>query len=263
MIKILAVGNSFSEDATHYLYKIAESADVKMIVGNLYIGGCSLERHVGNAETGAAEYDYQKNENGEWTHRENTEIAYGISDEDWDIVTIHQVSGLSGESDTYNSDIDYLCEYIHKHVSNPDVKIGWQMTWAYQQNSGHSEFARYGCDQMRMYESIAAAVCEKILPNPELDFIIPAGTAIQNMRTSFAGDNLTRDGFHLSYNLGRYIAGLVWFCSITGTPPERVSYVPDSDEIPENYIPAIREAVKNALKTPLAVTESSYKKRKA
>ena len=253
MLKILAVGNSFSEDATHYLYKIAESAGEKIIVGNLYIGGCSLKRHVKNAETDEGEYDYQKNENGEWTHRENTKMSYGLADEDWDIVTIHQVSGLSGKEDTYNSDIEYLCGYIRSHVTNPNVKIGWQMTWAYQQNSDHVDFANYGCNQQKMYESIVSAVQNKIIANPNIAFIIPVATAIQNMRTSAAGDNLTRDGFHMSYGLGRYVAGLTWFCKITGLPPERAAYYPAV--MPSEYLCAARESVRAALKSPFEVTK--------
>lgn len=44
MLRILAVGNSFSEDATYYLHQILEIAGVENQVVNLYIGGCSLER---------------------------------------------------------------------------------------------------------------------------------------------------------------------------------------------------------------------------
>ena len=45
MICVLAIGNSFSQDATHYLHQIAASDNVEMKVVNLYIGGCSLEQH--------------------------------------------------------------------------------------------------------------------------------------------------------------------------------------------------------------------------
>ncbi len=44
-MNILAIGNSFSQDATRYLYDIALSDNVNIKVVNLYIGGCSLELH--------------------------------------------------------------------------------------------------------------------------------------------------------------------------------------------------------------------------
>lgn len=43
-MNILAIGNSFSQDATRYLHQIAAADGVPLHVANLYIGGCSLER---------------------------------------------------------------------------------------------------------------------------------------------------------------------------------------------------------------------------
>ena len=61
MIKILAIGNSFSQDATHYLHQIAAADHVDLKVVNLYIGGCSLERHWNNILTEAEDYLYEEN----------------------------------------------------------------------------------------------------------------------------------------------------------------------------------------------------------
>jgi len=39
-LKVLAIGNSFSEDAVeNYLFELAEAVGKKIIIGNLYIGG--------------------------------------------------------------------------------------------------------------------------------------------------------------------------------------------------------------------------------
>ena len=42
-MNILAIGNSYTVDATHYLYKIAREQGVELDIYTLYIGGCSLE----------------------------------------------------------------------------------------------------------------------------------------------------------------------------------------------------------------------------
>ena len=48
-VKILAIGNSFSDDAMEHLAVILKGAGVENIsLGNLYIGGCSLETHYNN-----------------------------------------------------------------------------------------------------------------------------------------------------------------------------------------------------------------------
>ncbi|MGE4490039.1 MAG: DUF4886 domain-containing protein [Kiritimatiellales bacterium] len=260
-LKILAIGNSFSQDALRHVYQIATNAGIREVVlGNLYIGGCPLSRHWKNAETNGTEYDYQKNDSGEWHSRKNSTLEYGIQDEDWDFISIQQVSSLSGLPETYNSDLNNLIVYINSKKTNPDAKLGWQMTWAYQQNSTHSGFIKYGKDQMTMYNAIVTAVQEKIVPNPSFDFIIPSGTAIQNMRTSDVGDTLTRDGFHMSLNLGRYIVGMTWVKALTGVSIDNITWVPDTNTVPATLLPVIKEAVNKAVNTPFAVTESSCRK---
>src|SRR5690554_4668636 len=61
IIKILAIGNSFSQDAIEtYLHELAEAEGISVIIGNLYIGGASLELHWKNASNNTAAYDYRK-----------------------------------------------------------------------------------------------------------------------------------------------------------------------------------------------------------
>lgn len=60
-IKILAIGNSFSQDAVEqYLYELANAEGIPVIIGNMYIAGCSLERHVKNARSNDSAYAYRK-----------------------------------------------------------------------------------------------------------------------------------------------------------------------------------------------------------
>ena len=47
-----AIGNSFSQDAARYLHGIARSMGKKWNTANLYIGGCSLDRHFRNMHSG-------------------------------------------------------------------------------------------------------------------------------------------------------------------------------------------------------------------
>ena len=60
-VRILAIGNSFSQDAVEqYLHELAEAEGISTIIGNMFIGGCSLERHVKNARDNAPAYAYRK-----------------------------------------------------------------------------------------------------------------------------------------------------------------------------------------------------------
>ena len=49
-MKLLFIGNSFSQDAGAYLYRMCEAAGVDAEVLNFIIGGCSLETHAECAE---------------------------------------------------------------------------------------------------------------------------------------------------------------------------------------------------------------------
>jgi hypothetical protein len=106
-----------------------------------------------------------------------------------------------------------------------------------------------------MYNAILKAVDSEVKTKKAILGIIPAGTAIQNLRTSYIGDTVTRDGYHLSYDYGRYTAALTWFAYFTGKSPDEVDWVPQEHGILKHHLPAIREAVKNAITAPDKVTE--------
>ena len=60
--KVLAIGNSFSEDSLEYLYKVANACGAENIcVANMYIGGCSLQTHYDNAMGNKAKYTFKYN----------------------------------------------------------------------------------------------------------------------------------------------------------------------------------------------------------
>lgn len=65
-------------------------------------------------------------------------------------------------------------------------------------------------------------VNDKILPNDKIDFIIPAGTAVQNAREELGDIFNSSDGQHLK-SMGYYLAGLAWLEKITGVSTENLS----------------------------------------
>lgn len=254
-LNLLMIGNSFSEDTVRYTYEIAKAAGLKEInICNMYIGGCSLSQHWNNAAANAALYDFQTYSDGEWQHNAGKTMEYGIKYMRWDYISVQQASGSSGRSETY-SDTDKLMNYIRNTSDNKNVKLLWNMTWAYQQNSSHADFKYYGNDQLTMYNDIINAVKTQILTR-SFYRIIPAGTAVQNARTSFLGDNLTRDGYHLSYDIGRYIAGLTLIGEITGTDISAVNYAPYG--IPVQIEKVCKESAANAVATPYEITNSVF-----
>lgn len=254
-IRILAIGNSFSDDAMEYLYQILEEAGYTSIkLGNLYIGGCTLATHANNITSGAGAYDYRVNVDGTWKTTSSYSSVDAISSDSWDYISMQQASGSSGMQDTYEPHLSTIIGKVKELC--PKARLMWHMTWAYQQTSTHSEFPNYNKDQMTMYNAIIDAVKARVNVKDEIEFVIPCGTAIQNLRTSVIGDNLTRDGYHLSTNIGRYAAALMWAKQITGCDIDGITWRPSGNIYTARQIEAIKEAVNNAYANPYTVTAS-------
>ena len=255
-MKILAIGNSFSIDAMEHLYGIMEDGGVKNIVlGNLYIAGCPIKTHVNNLVNNAENYQNYKNTDGTWVETADFSANEALGQEEWDIISIQQNSGASGKTSSYK-ELETLINHI-KSVQ-PTAKIVWHMTWAYAQNSTSTGFANYNGDQITMYNAIIGCVENIIVPNNSISKVVPVGTAMQNLRTSYIGDTLNRDGNHLSYGMGRYTAALTWYAALTGNSIDGITFVPENyPEIADN-LPAIKDAVNKAIANPYEVTQSAY-----
>jgi hypothetical protein len=206
---VLAIGNSFSEDATRYLHGIAEADGVGLEVTNLFIGGCSLERHCRNMQTDERAYVLQQN-------GRDTGICVSLREtlqgRQWDVVTIQQVSHLSFNQDTYYPYITALVEYIRE--CQPKAKLLLQETWAYEEGSDRLlNIAGYETRQAMLadVQKAYATVCEE----EGFDGVIPSGTLFGMMLDKGIA-KVHRDTFHATLGLGRYALGLLWFRMLTG-----------------------------------------------
>ena len=255
-LRILAIGNSFSTDCMQYLYDILKSGGVEEIVlGNLYYGGCSLAQHLDFATNNKNVYTYYKNTSGNWQSTANYVLTDAVKDEKWDYISFQQTSKTCGLVSSYGKTLTSLVDFVEK-LAPDTTKFIWNMTWAYQQDSTHGSFPNYGKSQQKMYDMIIDCVEKCIKPETRFVMTIPCMTSIQNARTSFLGDTLTRDGYHLDYYIGRYIAGLTWFSALTGLSPDAVSYNPSPAMISDDMLAVAREAVAAAMKEPEKVTQS-------
>ena len=254
-VRILAIGNSFSQDAVEqYLHELAEAEGISTIIGNMFIGGCSLERHVKNARDNAPAYAYRKiGTDGKKREMGKMSLEAVLADEDWDYVSLQQASPFSGMYETYEASLPELIEYVKARLPKK-TKLMLHQTWAYASTSRHSGFKNYNCNQLTMYQAIADAVKKAAKAN-KIKIVIPSGTAIQNARTSFIGDHLNRDGYHLDVKIGRYTAACTWFerifkHNVVGNP-----YTPEG--LDEARKAVAQKAAHAAVKHPYKVTDLS------
>jgi hypothetical protein len=216
----------------------------------MYIGGCSIDRHVKNLRGNLPKYRYRKiGVDGKMMEVKGYSLEKVLAEEDWDYVSVQQSSPVSGLPDSYAL-LPELVEFVKSRVPEGAV-IMFHQTWAYSPDSNHKGFVNYDKDQMKMYNAIVSTVNQEA-PKAGIKKIIPSGTAIQNARTSHLGDDLTRDGYHLSRPLGRYIASCTWLEEVLGVNPVGNSYCPDGMTLKECR--TAQKAAHKAVKRPSTVT---------
>ena len=249
-MKILSIGNSFSQNAQKYLHKIALGEGIDLESENLYIGGCSLETHWENVRGNLAKYQYQRNGSPVHVDSEGT-VRYGsireaLEEEPCDVITFQQASHDSGLYETYQPYLQNLSEYVRKFA--PQARQMIHETWAYEIDSTHGAFGRYGNSQVEMYAKLKDAYARAAA---SIDAeIIPAGDVIQALRAlppfdyAHGGSSLCADGFHMNDSYGEYAVGATWLAAICGRVPTKGGFVPETcGPEKDEWLPAIWRVV--------------------
>ena len=211
-MQILSIGNSFSQDAQTYLYRMAKN----MFSVNLFIGGCSLETHFRNMMGDKKAYSLEIC---------NLRTGFSMSIKEallsraWDVITIQQASPQSYKYDNYFPYVEELAAYVRKMC--PKAKLYIHETWGYE--TGSEKIEKHGFRTMeemseKVFETYAR-VAEKI----GADGIIPSGHGLLALHKA-QDKPVHRDGSHADLGIGRYMLGCIWYETLMGKPaPENFS----------------------------------------
>ena len=257
VVRILCIGNSFSADVVEsWLSPMAKESGIQLVIGNAVRGGWGLRGHWTDIVEGNAETEYRKIVNDKYYLTSGHTLSEIINDEPWDFITFQQVSQESGIYSTYSPYLEYLIGYV-KGI-HPQAKLGWLMTWAYAKDAEHGGFANYNHDQMTMYNAIVDAAVRVMQDYPELSFLIPCGTAVQNLRSSFIGENVTRDGSHLDLEIGRLTAAYTVFATLFGEEATIQNTYHPLNQLSEDTLMIARQAALDAVRNPFAITPQNH-----
>ncbi len=228
-MKILSIGNSFSHDTMYLLPMIAKNLGIDGIFANLYIGGCTIGYHYINAIDNLPVYHYYINSGEEWKDRKRVRISEAIASEDWDWINIQHGSK---DYNCYTQDIFYkrlpdLVSYV-RSLAGEKTRISFNMAWVADPEKEHHEMVNlYKNNQEKMYTSLVELTRNVVGFTAGIDKISPTGIAIQTAR-KLGFTDITRDGFHLSYDFGRYIASLTFLNALTDVDITKVSWAPEN-----------------------------------
>lgn len=207
-MKVLSIGNSFSQDAQRYLHQIAQADGFDLDVFNLYIGGCSLATHYRNMLSEKRAYLLEMNGKNTGFY---VSLQEALLNRDWDVVTVQQVSDEAVCYETYQPYLSSLAECIRHCL--PKAKIVVHQTWAYKPGSPRL------CEQMgyddhpQMFRDVQAAY-QKAAEEIRADFVIPSGEVMQELLANGI-ETVHRDNSHASLGLGRYALGLTWYTALS------------------------------------------------
>ncbi|MBQ8207887.1 MAG: DUF4886 domain-containing protein [Clostridia bacterium] len=233
MAKILAIGNSFSQNANHYFYDIAHADGVSQKNVNLFIGGCPLSRHFRNIMADAEAYDFQFD--GRSTGLQVSIDKVLLSD-NWDYITLQQASHESFRWECYEPYLETVAEHVRALC--PGAKLGIHETWAYSSIERMNRFGLENAEEMfgklkECYEKAAKVI--------DADFFIPSGEVmIEGVRHGL--DVHAADGFHAGM-LGEYMLGLAWNSVINGKNAEGNTFRIEGDPIDEDIVLLAQEIV--------------------
>lgn len=220
-LRILDIGNSYTQDCHTYI------ADILNSYG--YNEGYSLYsaiRGSGSFKSWVDQYnntDYREysinHVAGESLGIEGVGVPYNgelfrnALNENWDIILIHTYSGYSTDFEQWqgNTDGGYLNELIQiLKQTNPQATIGFLLVHSYKSDyEGNTERSSFE----RWKHIVLAAKQLKV--SYGIDFIIPYGTALQNLRNVILNDNeFTEDGTHLAKGLADYTASCCYYQSL-------------------------------------------------
>ena len=255
-VKVLTIGNSFSISLMKYMPAVADSLALDLDLHSLYIGGCSMKRHMDNVKRAGRKdfrpYSYNRNLRGKAFPKKSVNLTDILNGEvKFDIITVQQASHESWNPECYRPWGDDLVKLIRE--TQPQAKIYVQETWSY--TPWEKRLATWGFDQDGMYDRLHAAYAEFAQRNG-LE-IIPMGTAVRRWRKelpvrygekTFGGDvvggrgqreedqfkrtadNRWEPNCDLSHlnDAGEYLQALVWTAKLFNEDVSECEFRPES-----------------------------------
>ncbi len=249
-IRLLTIGNSFSENAITFLPQLAAAdGTVAFDIGRASLGGCSLEKHWNLADYTRRAPDY-KPYRLKGDEASSATLQEALSLQPWDFVTLQQASPKSWIRDSYEPFLGNLIGVVQTLA--PTAEILLHQTWGYRSDAGFLAdkgiTQRYMFDRIREnYDHFGARYKLRLLrsgeavqqaretpghafvwPDPAYDYTAPRPPALPDQTHSLIAGwrwavngtadgkpELVKDVIHLNSN-GCYLIGCLWFARLTG-----------------------------------------------
>ena len=285
-LRVLAIGNSYTQSLEPELPKVAKAAGVNLELAIFAIGGRSLSNHWENCETALKDPSIKQ-----YAVRGKgmTNLPEMLADGVWDIITLQEQSEAGMWPDRFTPWADRLVSLIRER--QPKAKLYFQLTWADPAFSPRISNGRGGLGSLKMTQDEMAAALEKnyVAQAKRLGLgLIPVGPALQLYRKrlpvtaeAFSPEYISglKDGelpdikgelsgwyewskgetWHKDYGIyklrkdhhhlnkeGKYLQACVWIATLTGKNIADLAYAPDLGDDFRSRVPLIRRCAMDA-----------------
>lgn len=221
VIRVLAIGNSYSSDAMHYTQRIAAGLGINAEFYNLYYGGCTIETHYNFYNNNSAEYIFYKDQSQYVS--EKVTMKSVLEATSYDYVTFQQGSWASDNYSSY-ARLDELMEVVRGY--QPDAEFMIHQTWGYCSeracNGNGTSSGKGYSSSADMWTAVEECYARAAEDNGELT-IIKSGRAVETAKTEYdyTDDYAKSASIYSDFNShlsdkGDYLAGCVWIETIFG-----------------------------------------------
>ena len=265
-LRVLMIGNSFSLSVMRELPNIADAQnEYALDITSMYIGGCSLERHIREYEKAKENPEHRPYKIDRYvTGRGRLKRVPGnlidmLDARKYDIVTIQETSPRSMAKNGWDMYGDKLVAIVRE--KQPQAKLLLHQTWSYRIDA--PLLKKWKVSQREMFTRVRNIYADRA---KHFDCgVIPMGEAVQLWRSkapmtfrripgsklkeykqpkapSYKGDVVGRhywkrskkangeyrllcDTNHLNRD-GEYLQGCVWFAKLFGADATKITYKP-------------------------------------
>lgn len=272
-LRLLLIGNSFSQNAGQYLPQLAKEGNHPLVIGRAEIGGCSLEKHWTLAQLAEANPSDPKGK-----PYKGKSLRMILSEAKWAVVTLQQNSMNSGFTATYSPYAKNLYDFI-KSIQ-PGARIVFHRTWAYRSDSkdftliAENQHSKDSDEMFRKlrdsYSDIAASLDINVMPvgdafhkvsssrkwgykpDAEYDFKNPVHPHLpkqdNSLHRGYYWDKDQKLGFdsHHASQAGCFLGSLVWYSFLFDESPEKLTFVPQ--EVSPDFSKYLKKIARKVVK---------------
>ncbi len=264
-LRVLMIGNSFSLSVMRELPNIVDAQDEYALdITSMYIGGCSLERHINEYEAAKKDPEHRPYKIDRYVTGQGRlkripgNLIEMLDARKYDVITIQEASPRSMEKKGWDEYGDKLVAIVRE--KQPQAKLLLHQTWSYRLDA--PLLKKWKLSQDAMFERVRAIYADRA---KHFDCgVIPMGEAVQIWRKkapmsfrripaaklkeyqrpktpSYKGDVVGRHNWKRSrkdgeYRLfsdtnhlnrdGEYLQGCVWFAKLFGADATKIAYKP-------------------------------------